>query len=290
MKKHTKRKTALSILIAIIAISATVLTVLHCKNAADKRAAEAIPDPMSVAFYDSTNLAFEPECAEITDLVEVNTNEARGAPSTAATNIDEVDQAPMDTEYEENDEVTEAEKLPTDSPAKSESTDSDKLQTNTSASGMTASNKNVFEDIYSWFECYLGDVFSALAFAVGLAVALIYKKGLVPGIARVGAAIKESVDTAVEAGEKLKEDTANADLKLDGLTSRLNSLCSELDTMKGQLDLAGALEERAKIQNVLLMEIDLLYTVFTSSSLPEYMKAELDRRVGAMRRELSQNE
>jgi hypothetical protein len=44
------------------------------------------------------------------------------------------------------------------------------------------------------------------------------------------------------------------------------------------------------MQNVLLMEIDLLYTVFTSSSLPEYMKDELDRRVGAMRRELSQNE
>ena len=109
-------------------------------------------------------------------------------------------------------------------------------------------------------------------------------------IARIGAAIKGSVDTANKASERLIEDTAKADTKLDGLTSRLNGLCSELELMKNQLDLAGALEERAKIQNVLLMEIDLLYTVFTSSSLPEYMKDELDRRVGAMRRELSENE
>ena len=158
----------------------------------------------------------------------------------------------------------------------------------------SGTRRNVFEEIFNWFKEYSGDIFSALAFIVGLAVAFFYKRGLVPGISRVGASIKSSVDASLEGNERLSKEATLAreqsNERLDTLLEKLSRLGFELDTMKEQLDLTGALEERARLQEVLLMEIDMLYTVFTTSSLPEYMKEELSRRVGAMRKELALND
>ena len=157
-----------------------------------------------------------------------------------------------------------------------------------------AERGNIFEEIYDYIISYLGDIFSLLAFLIGLATALLYKRGLVPGISKVGAAIKASVDNAKEKSEKLAADTAVAhgieNEKLDNLGEKLTALSSEIELMKSQLDLTGALEERARIQGVLLMEVDLLYAVFTASSLPNYMKEELFKRVKEMKDALLKNE
>lgn len=158
----------------------------------------------------------------------------------------------------------------------------------------TSERGNIFEEIYDYIISYLGDIFSLLAFLIGLATALLYKRGLVPGISKVGAAIKASVDNAREKSEKLAADTAVAhgieNEKLDNLGEKLTALSSEIELMKSQLDLTGALEERARIQGVLLMEVDLLYAVFTASSLPNYMKEELFKRVKEMKDALLKNE
>lgn len=159
---------------------------------------------------------------------------------------------------------------------------------------ITAERGNIFEEIYDYIISYLGDIFSLLAFLIGLATALLYKRGLVPGISKVGAAIKASVDNAREKSERLAADTAVAhgieNEKLDNLGEKLTALSSEIELMKSQLDLTGALEERARIQGVLLMEVDLLYAVFTASSLPNYMKEELFKRVKEMKDALLKNE
>lgn len=187
--------------------------------------------------------------------------------------------------------VTEALKAPESTDA----TSPDSAQTTDATAPESAPKSgNIFEEIYNFATAYLGDIFSLLAFLIGLATALLYKRGLVPGISKLGASIKASVDTAKEAGDKLAATTAEAhsieDKKLDALSEKLGALCSELELMKTQLDLTGALEERAKIQGVLLMEVDLLYAVFTASSLPHYMKEELFKRVKEMKDALLKNE
>lgn len=163
-----------------------------------------------------------------------------------------------------------------------------------SATSPKVQANNVFEQIYDFATEYLGDIFSILAFIAGLATAILYKRGLVPGISKVGSALKASVDTAVKDSEKLIQDSAEAheiaDGKLDLLTERLGNLSSEIEMMKTQLDLTGALEERAKLQGVLMMEIELLYTIFTASAMPQYMKDELNNRIKQMKKELLNDE
>lgn len=159
---------------------------------------------------------------------------------------------------------------------------------------VNANPVNVFEQIYDWAAMYMGDIFSALAFIISLVIALIYKRGLIPGISRVGAAIKGSVDTAIEESERLSRDSATAhgeaSSKLDLMRGELLELSSEVTLMKGQLDLTCVIEERKRLSSVLAMEIELLYSVFMTSSLPQYMKEELELRFNNIRKEFLKNE
>ena len=153
------------------------------------------------------------------------------------------------------------------------------------------SSDNAFATLYAYIEEHAADIFSALAFISSALVVIVYKKGLLPAlsssISKISAALSGFIDNAKDGEEKtqgaLLELTGilqNTEIALDAAEKRLDKLCSELAKVE------KIKSEQEKIELVLSTEIDLLYEIFASSSLPQYRKDLIGERVAKMKSEL----
>ena len=223
-------------------------------------------------------------------------------------------------EAESNDNVAIAEAESNDNPAANEDsgtesgavdtqTNSDKEDTRTdedaasaedadTAEGADTSNeddKNVFSIIYGEIMKNAGDIFSTLAFISSLLIAIAYKKGLLPALTRAVTGIegaldkvKRSADEAkVGMGEGYKEISQKLSLFDESIEGYKKSLTSIEERLSG---LQNDSSEREKFKIIMASQIDLLYDIFMSSSLPQYQKEAVGARVVKMREELARDE
>ena len=217
-------------------------------------------------------------------------------------------------EAESNDNVAIAETESNDNPAANEDSDteggavdtqtnSDKEDTRTdedaaSAEGADISNeddKNVFSIIYGEIMKNAGDIFSTLAFISSLLIAIAYKKGLLPALTRAVTGIEGALDkvkrsadeTKAGMDEGYKEIAQKLSLFDESIEGYKRSLTSIEERLSG---LQNDSSEREKFKIIMASQIDLLYDIFMSSSLPQYQKEAVSARVVKMREELARDE
>lgn len=150
---------------------------------------------------------------------------------------------------------------------------------------------NGFTELYNLAMSHLSEILSFAAFIGSLLCAIIYKSGLLPMVDRglvslknVTQKIKESTDRAeYESRESLDNITA----KILTLEGALNGIQTALLSLNERMEaISGKEAHQAKIDTLLLGELDMLYDIFMSSALPEYEKARVGERVSKLKKEL----
>lgn len=149
-------------------------------------------------------------------------------------------------------------------------------------------SENVFEEIYQALEQNADKLFSILAFIGTLIVGIGYKSGLLPLLRDAIGKLKGAIDGVRADGEVTK---AKTDEGLYKITSALERLEEDVAGIKGVYESYGEVKaERETIRLVLLGQIDMLYSIFMTSALPQYQKDEIGEKISQMKEELKNYE
>ena len=153
-------------------------------------------------------------------------------------------------------------------------------------------NENFFAVIYDELALHADKILSALAFVGSLIIAFAYKKGLIPviqnALANMGARVGElrdstekSISVANGSIEAVTEKLAGAEALIGELSEKLSALERELN------DCAVDRENRRAFNLILTTQIDMLYDVFMSSSLPLYQKEQISEKISEMKKAIA---
>ena len=149
-------------------------------------------------------------------------------------------------------------------------------------------NTNVFEELYAAASEFSGEIASALAFLGSLIVALAYKRGLMPavksGIGAIGGAVsqlKDSTESYSKHQDELLTEFSERLCRAEEVLERFGQAIDEIadKTEDGK----SAAEDRASMKALMSAQIDMLYDIFMTSSLPQYQKDAVNKRIGEMK-------
>ena len=168
-------------------------------------------------------------------------------------------------------------------------------QSDTGATDESTATPNPFEDIYTAVGEFSSEILSLLTFIGSLIVAFAYKRGLLPtvknGIGAIGGAVGQ-LKTATEDCSKhqeriLKEFTE----RLETTEEVLISYATTIEEMaKIAESSADAAKDRAAMKTLMNAQIDMLYDIFMTSSLPQYQKDAVGERIREMKEVSAANE
>ena len=148
--------------------------------------------------------------------------------------------------------------------------------------------QNIFEDIYSVVEENADKIFSILAFIGTLIVSVGYKSGLLPLLNDALSKLRGAIESVKENGERNNASTTE---KIDEIAEAVRTVERELSLIEGKVKDYDLLHrERETVKLLLEEQINMLYTIFLSSSLPQYQKDEIGLRIQSMREELASYE
>ena len=151
--------------------------------------------------------------------------------------------------------------------------------------------KNPFEVMFEAVKDYATEIFCSLSLACSLILAYCYKRGLIPllssGLNSLSGVVK-SVKESTERGEGetrelskiVTERLTEAENALDIITASVTDLGARLDELKEDKD------EKAEMKIILGAQVDMLYSIFMTSALPQYQKDEVGARIASMRQAL----
>lgn len=156
----------------------------------------------------------------------------------------------------------------------------------------TDEEKNVFESLYSEISEHSDKIFSALAFVGSLLLIFTYRKGMLPilkgGIASLTSSVSHLKEEAKKSGELSESEIKNAAEKLEKAENILGALSERLTKLGDELEEAKAEQKKnADIKIIIEYQIDMLYEIFMSSSLPLYQKEAVGEKISAMKEKLS---
>ena len=156
----------------------------------------------------------------------------------------------------------------------------------------------VFDKLYTEVSEYAGEILCALAFIGSVVLAFAYKKGLMPivksSLVTIGNAIskmKDSVNKNAERGEEMNREIASG---LDGAVKVIETLGERIDTLEKSLterlaDKDETAREREALSIIMTSQIDMLYEIFMSASLPQYQKDAIGEKIAKMKGALAKN-
>ncbi len=149
-------------------------------------------------------------------------------------------------------------------------------------------NTNVFEELYAAASEFSGEIASALAFLGSLIVALAYKRGLMPavksGIGAIGGAVsqlKDSTESYSKHQDELLTEFSERLCRAEEVLERFGQAIDEI--AEKTEDGKSAAEDRASMKALMSAQIDMLYDIFMTSSLPQYQKDAVNKRIGEMK-------
>lgn len=153
---------------------------------------------------------------------------------------------------------------------------------------------NPFSLLWCGVKDYATEIFCALTFIASLFLSYAYKRGLLP-------TVSGAIGTLSTLVSKIKESTEREGEKSDAMSEAFASFLEKTkealeksdDKLQTISDKLRALDERQGEQDgfktVLEGQVELLYDVFMSSSLPQYKKDEIGERVAKMKEALKEN-
>lgn len=158
-----------------------------------------------------------------------------------------------------------------------------------------STEENGFTMIYGLICENADKIFSVLAFLGSLIIAFAYKRGLFPFIEKALGALSGAVG-------KLKEETEKSESSKSAFMAEINSAISKCDTMISAFSerlsvieenlsgTAGLKDEGEAFKAIMLSEIEMLYEIFMSSSLPQYQKDRVGESYLRMKAKLGADE
>ena len=181
-----------------------------------------------------------------------------------------------------------AENMPEGSVVDTENATTENEATLLGAADTEESAKNPFEAVFEKVKEHSDTIFSALTLIGSLVLAFTYKKGLLPALGaslgKIGDSVKKISD-ATEAsitkseGAIIDIDTRVQDIK--NLFERLDEKVADLNTKLVAVDEE---RERGEMTRILMRsQIDMLYDIFMTSSLPQYSKDAVGEKIAAMK-------
>ncbi len=157
-----------------------------------------------------------------------------------------------------------------------------------SVTAETDTRANVFEDVFTALEGVSSEILCALSFAGSLIIAFAYRKGLLPavksGISAIGSAVgsmKESSESYTKQGEELLSLMSKRLEEVEATLASFEKAVS--DIAERSEDGALAARDRAEMKALMSAQIDMLYDIFMTSSLPQYQKDAVSDRVREMK-------
>lgn len=157
----------------------------------------------------------------------------------------------------------------------------------------TTEEENIFSLVFDLIGQRSTEIFSALALIASLILAYAYKKGLYPLLKNALGALNGSVEKLKESKDNELEETGRlceaVKERLGSFEELLDALADKLNTVEEELNTSEA-NKNGRLNAVLSTQIDLLYDVFMSSSLPQYQKDAVGQRVLKMKEELKEYE
>lgn len=152
-------------------------------------------------------------------------------------------------------------------------------------------SENFFEEIYEEILKHSDKILSALAFVASLLLALTYKKGLLPlvkgALSSLGNSVSRLKEETENATNTADENMRSAVAELQKAEDLIFSLSEKLETLEGEL--SEAKKERAEngdMRLIMKAQVDMLYEIFMSSSLPLYQKEAVGEKISEMKKAL----
>ena len=151
--------------------------------------------------------------------------------------------------------------------------------------------KNSFEEIYGLAVSNADKLFALLAFIASLLVGFAYKKGLIPFVKTALGALGNGVTLLKEETKRAEEAASlalsSAENKLAAAEKNVALALEKLSLIEADLASSreGALRDN-ELRLILRSQIELLYEIFMSSSLPSYQKDAIGERVAEMKKAL----
>ena len=148
----------------------------------------------------------------------------------------------------------------------------------------TKEDTTFFGEIYATVSEHSAEIFSALSLLGSCVIAFTYRNGLLPSI-------RQGIGTIGNAVSEIRSDTrgtseTTADLR-EALDSKLTVISEAISEFSTRLDEVAESEEHLRALDAVIKEqVELLYDIFMSSSIPDYKKESVGRRVEKMRSEL----
>ena len=147
---------------------------------------------------------------------------------------------------------------------------------------------NIFADIFDAVQGFSTEILCTLSFIGSVTISLAYKKKLLPtvknGLGIIGNAIgdvKEQTLASVKAQETLVSEFTQRLAAAEATLSKFESAISEI-AEKTEVG-TNAAEDRANMKALMSAQIEMLYELFMTSSLPQYQKDALSERIREMK-------
>lgn len=166
--------------------------------------------------------------------------------------------------------------------------------------GGSSENLTFSDKAVRFFGDNCAELLSALTLVSSLAIALLFKKGLLPALSAalkgLAGGLSQGVDEMGKMGEKLSQDTGAAMQRFTAAVSpalnEMKSIAARADAMAERTKaleaaLAAADGSRARMETVLRAQSELFYRFFMSANLPQYQKDALGEAYEKMSRLLT---
>jgi hypothetical protein len=158
-----------------------------------------------------------------------------------------------------------------------------------------AESESFFEQVYEFVSNNADKILSAMAFSASLALALIYRRSLIPILKGSIGAISGTVSTLKEDSEKCsvaaRDILESAAAKRECAQKLISELSDKLTVIEEELQLSKEEAARsADLRTLIGTQIDLLHDIFMASSLPYYRKEEVAEKVSEMKKTLASHE
>ena len=151
---------------------------------------------------------------------------------------------------------------------------------------------NIFAQIYSVAEENADKIFSALAFIGTLIVGAMYKSGLLPLLSDALGKLRGALDGIKSENERYESivgakisDIGNSVKSIEESIGKTNGEIARIESSLATYE--RALAERESMKIILSSQIDMLYSIFMASSLPQFEKEEIGNKISKMREELN---
>ena len=143
--------------------------------------------------------------------------------------------------------------------------------------------------LFSDFKNYLPEILSALSFICSVILMIVYKSGFIPMVKEGVTALSARVKAIGEEADKMTSDAKNTDeiikATLAGGEEKLAAMERAISSLAEKLYGIESLGIKSEsLAKALSLEVEMLYELFMSSSLPQYEKNRVGEKIAEMRR------